>query len=109
MTRLTFRQRIARYGIPDASGHALSWLLSETSVLRRFRDDLPADAREGNVPCEGYDPREAVCAASRPGEQDPKSEEANVRALWDACLSATRRAAHVQSGKDSASSANARR
>lgn len=79
VTRLEVRRRIARYGIPDAESHALSWLLRETSALRRFRDDLPSDARE------------AADSSRRVGTRDPESEEASVLSLWNACLSATRK------------------
>ncbi|MBI2070729.1 MAG: DUF2309 domain-containing protein [Elusimicrobia bacterium] len=75
-TRLESSRRVLRYGIPDAAGPALSWLLRETSALRRFRDDLPPDARE------------AADSARGPGAEDPALEETNVRALWEACVSA---------------------
>lgn len=79
VTRLELRRRVARYGIPEAGGPALSWLLRETPALRRFREDLPPDA------CEAAD------SACGPEGRDPGSEEANVRALWEACLSAAGR------------------
>ncbi|MBI4346569.1 MAG: DUF2309 domain-containing protein [Elusimicrobia bacterium] len=61
VTRLELRLLIARYGIPEASGPSLSWLLKETDVLRGWREDLPAEAR-GNL------------------------REGGARKLWDACL-----------------------
>jgi uncharacterized protein YbcC (UPF0753/DUF2309 family) len=44
--RLELRRRVALYGLPTARGEALSFLLSESATLRRFRADLPSDARE---------------------------------------------------------------
>lgn len=81
VTRLELRRRVARYGIPEARGHALSWILRETSALRRFRDDLPSDARE------------AADSSRRVGTPDLESEEAGVLSLWNACLAAVRSSA----------------
>jgi len=67
LTRLELRARIARHGIPKASGASLAWLLRETPVLRRFREDIPSGARQ------------------------TLRNEKNVRALWDACLAAARK------------------
>ncbi len=68
VTRLELRWRAAAYGIPDARGPALDWLLKETDVLRRPRPDVPPDARQAPL------------------------DEAGVAALWQACLSAAARA-----------------
>ncbi|MBI3554537.1 MAG: DUF2309 domain-containing protein [Elusimicrobia bacterium] len=76
ISRLELRRRIARHGLPQASGPALSWLLKETSALRRYRGDLPPDARE---------------ALSAAGSEDSAAELAGVLGLWEACLSAARR------------------
>ena len=67
LTRLELRIRIARYGIPKAAGASLAWLLQETPVLRRFREDIPNDARQ----------------ALRNGS--------SARDLWRACLAAARK------------------
>ena len=67
LTRMELRRRILRYGLPEAEGPSLGWLLHETSALRRWREDLPAEAR------------------TRLGG------DRGVRPLWDACLEACRR------------------
>ncbi|HEY1304797.1 MAG TPA: DUF2309 domain-containing protein [Vicinamibacterales bacterium] len=76
-TRLDLWRRIVLHGIPAASGRALSWLLEETSVLSRFRTELPRDARQ------------ALSSLSE-GE-DQTIERKAVRQLWETCLSAVER------------------
>lgn len=46
LTLLELRVRLARFGVPAAAGPSLAWLTQETDALRRWREDLPADARE---------------------------------------------------------------
>lgn len=73
VTRLTLRRRVVTLGIPEARGEALSWVLGETAVLRRFRDDLPDDVR--------------LAALERSG-----SLAQEVERLWSACERAVERA-----------------
>lgn len=62
VSRLELRRRIATYGIPKAEGASLAWLLQETPALRKWRADVPDDAR--------------------------RSREGSAGALWKACRSA---------------------
>jgi hypothetical protein len=71
-SRLDLWSAVVLHGIPDAAGRELSWVLEETDALARFRRDVPAGARELN---------------DRVGD-----ERRGVRRLWDACLTAVRRA-----------------
>ncbi len=73
LTRLDLRERIARYGIPKASGASLDWLLRETSTLRRFRGDIPMDA----------------------GRTFANEGNAGVPELWSVCLEAVQRSPYV--------------
>ena len=71
-TRFDVWRRIVLHGIPAAGGRTLSWLLEETSVLSRFRSDLPREARQ------------ALSALNE--EEDASAERKAVRQLWNACL-----------------------
>ena len=73
-TRLELRQRLLSHGIPRARGKALHWLIQETDVLDRFRDDL-IDTRDLDS-----------------GRGSAAAEKQVVRGLWEACLAAVRRA-----------------
>ncbi|MDE2314233.1 MAG: DUF2309 family protein, partial [Elusimicrobia bacterium] len=72
-TRLNLRERVAPHGIPKASGASLDWLLQETSILRRFRDDIPADARQ----------------------MPAKQGDAGAAELWSVCLEAAQRSSYI--------------
>jgi uncharacterized protein YbcC (UPF0753/DUF2309 family) len=76
-TRRDLAFALTRYGIPALRGQPLEWHLREDGALRRFRADLPPDAR-------------AVIAAT--GARDAADIARVVGALWDACLGAIRRA-----------------
>ena len=78
-SRFDLWRAVILHGIPAAEGRELSWVLEETSALSAFRHDLPADAR----------------AAARVDGGGPADEGRAVRRLWDACLSAARRAAET--------------
>ena len=71
------RFRLARYGIPKASGPALQWLLTETSASGVFRTDLPAGVRQA---LEGASP-------------SSQGSRASATALWAAAREATKRLA----------------
>jgi hypothetical protein len=87
-TRLDLWRRIVLHGIPAASGRTLSWLLEETSVLSRFRTDLP---REANL----------AWSALNEGN-DRHAERRAVRHLWEACLGAVARAGVAPAAEASA-------
>jgi len=78
-TRFELWRRVVLHGFPAASGPALSWLLEETSVLTRFRTDVPRDAQ-------------SALAALNDLEEDRATEALAVRRLWKACLAAASRA-----------------
>lgn len=70
LTRRALALRILVHGIPARTGPALTWALTEAGALRRFRDDLPAQA----------------LAALRGPEGGRRGDEASrVQALWGAC------------------------
>jgi uncharacterized protein YbcC (UPF0753/DUF2309 family) len=77
--RLDLWRAMVLHGIPDATGQELSWILEETEVLSRFRDDVPASARSASL---GLRERNG-----RAGD-----ERRAVRRLWRACLEAVSRA-----------------
>jgi uncharacterized protein YbcC (UPF0753/DUF2309 family) len=82
--RLDLWRAVVLHGIPDAEGHELAWVLSETEMLARFRTDVPASARAASIGMReladrAYDEREAV------------------HRLWNACIEAARRASAEQS------------
>ncbi|MEO9255072.1 MAG: DUF2309 domain-containing protein, partial [Tepidiformaceae bacterium] len=45
-TAMTLLDHLLRFGIPEVSGHRLTWLLSEGEATVRFRPDLPSGVRE---------------------------------------------------------------
>lgn len=69
-----------RYGIPFIRGQALEWHLHEEGAIRRFRGDLPPNAR-------------AAIAAT--GAGDAADIARVVGSLWEASLGAIRRAPHL--------------
>jgi hypothetical protein len=77
-TRFDLWRRVVLHGLPAADGAALAWLLSETPVLSRFREDLPGEARSS-----------LNALGDRP--DDRASERAAVRHLWEACVAAAGR------------------
>jgi uncharacterized protein len=77
--RVDLWRAVVLHGIPDATGHELSWVLAETDVLSRFRTDLPADARSEAAELSDVDDRRS---------DEPRA----VRRLWNACLDAVVRA-----------------
>lgn len=77
--RLELRRRVVAHGIPEARGQALTWMLAETEVLERFRDDIPADAREIVAAARGWS---AYGSADEPGA---------VSLLWRSCVAAIER------------------
>jgi uncharacterized protein YbcC (UPF0753/DUF2309 family) len=78
-TRLDLWRAVVLHGIPAAAGRELSWILEETEALVRFRADLPASAR-------------SAATAVRELTDRVDDERQAVRRLWDACLTAVRRA-----------------
>src|SRR5438132_633031 len=74
-TRFDLWRAVVLHGIPPAAGRELSWILEETSVLSRFRTDVPANARSASAALSDVD--------DRAGE-----EQRAVRRLWHACLEA---------------------
>src|SRR5262249_2541442 len=78
-SRVDLGRAVVLQGLPDAMGQELSWILEETDVLSRFRDDVPASAR----------------SAFALGEQNGRTDDERraVRRLWRACLQAASRAA----------------
>jgi uncharacterized protein YbcC (UPF0753/DUF2309 family) len=74
-------RRLLVHGIADARGAPLHWVLSETQVLTRFREDLPSDVRESLPP--GIIP-----------QHEAEDEALLVRELWRACLDAVGRSRH---------------
>lgn len=74
---------VVLHGVPAARGHELSWLLDETSVLSRFRTDLPAQARA------------AFAVLRESDDRSYRDERVAVRQLWRACLDAVTRSAAV--------------
>jgi uncharacterized protein YbcC (UPF0753/DUF2309 family) len=89
VTRFDLRRRTTTLGVPEARGATLFWLLGETSVLERFREDLPRDARRDGAVADRH-PGGSVAAGD--------DEAARVRALWNACLGAVRRTRPVARG-----------
>ncbi len=77
-TRLELWRAVVLHGIPDATGPELSWALRETTILSRFRTDVPPDARA------------AMAAIAEQPDRD--LEDRAVRRLWAACLAAANRA-----------------
>jgi len=75
--RIALWRAAALWGIPEASGRELAWILEETPALTRFRTDLPAGARA------------APEASKNPGNA---AEPHAVRRLWQACADAVGRA-----------------
>ena len=73
-TRLEIWRALVSHGIPLAGARSLSWLLTETEVLSRFRADIPREASS--------DPLD-----------DPATERRAVGELWSACLDASGRTA----------------
>jgi uncharacterized protein YbcC (UPF0753/DUF2309 family) len=71
---------VVLHGVPGARGAELAWILNETSVLSRFRTDVPATAR--------------AAAAELCG--DESSERQAVTRLWRACVEVAGRAAVLQ-------------
>lgn len=67
VVRRDLYRSVLLYGIPEASGAMRAWLESETSVLERFRDDLPVATRQ------------KLLAGAQP---DGTEEAARVRELW---------------------------
>src|SRR5437764_2934917 len=78
-SRFELWRAVVLHGIPAAAGRELSWILEETSVLSRFRTDLPANARSASAGLSELD--------DRAGE-----ERRAVQRLWSACLEAVGRA-----------------
>ena len=66
-----------RYGVPFLRGPALEWHLHEEGAIHRFRSDLPPSAR-------------AAVAATGAGDETDVGHV--VRAVWNACLEAIRKA-----------------
>jgi uncharacterized protein len=77
-SRLDLWRAVVLYGIPDATGRELSWILEETDALSRFRRDVPQSARS------------AWTAFSE--RDDRAGERQAVRRLWNACIDAVGRA-----------------
>ena len=75
--REELRSAWLEHGVPDATGEALQWLLSETDVLEVARGDLAEQAR-------------ARLLGAEPSRQ---AEQRAVRGLWEACLSGVSRVA----------------
>jgi uncharacterized protein len=80
--RFDFWRAVVLHGIPAAAGRELSWILEETDALRRFRTDLPANARSALAVLSELD--------ERAGE-----ERRSVHRLWDSCLAAAGRAGRL--------------
>jgi uncharacterized protein len=78
-SRFDLWRAVVLHGIPAAAGRELSWILEETTVLSRFRTDLPASARSASAGFSDLD--------DRTGE-----ERRAVHRLWNACLEAAGRA-----------------
>ncbi|MCZ7582554.1 MAG: DUF2309 domain-containing protein [Deltaproteobacteria bacterium] len=80
LTRYELRLAALHYGVAAPPAAELAWLIEETSLLRRFRDDAPPAARYRVV--EGF--RRGLARRDlASGEQ-----EAALRALWNACVRA---------------------
>jgi uncharacterized protein YbcC (UPF0753/DUF2309 family) len=81
-SRFDLWRALVLHGFPEVTGRELTWILEETSVLSRFRTDVPANAR----------------SASRviSEDQHPDEESRAVRRLWNVCLEAVARAAPQQ-------------
>jgi uncharacterized protein YbcC (UPF0753/DUF2309 family) len=80
-SRFDLWRALVLHGIPAASEHELSWILTETSALSQFRTDLPAHAR-------------AVLATLRDSDDRRRQDErSTVQRLWHACLDAVHRGA----------------
>ena len=77
-SRFDLWRAIVLHGIPAAAGRELSWILEETSALSRFRTDIPASAR-------------SVLSTLRE-DGDRTGESSAVKRLWNACLTAVRKA-----------------
>jgi uncharacterized protein len=77
-SRFDLWRAVVLHGIPAAAGRELSWILEETSVLSRFRTDVPANARSASAVLSELD--------DRAGE-----ERRAVHRLWNACLEAVGR------------------
>ena len=84
-TRFDLWRRVTLHGIPRADGAALAWLLSETPVLSRFRQDLPAEARS------------ALSALGDSGDAGD-AERPALQRLWDACVAAVRASPRAPAG-----------
>jgi uncharacterized protein len=78
-SRLDLWRVVVLHGIPTTAGRELTWILEETDVLSRFRNDLPASAR-------------STLAALREMTDRVDDERQAVRRLWNACLAAVTRA-----------------
>ena len=78
-SRLDLWRAVVLHGIPEAMGQELSWILEETEVLSRFRDDVPASARSASLAL---------------GELNGRvgDERRAVRRLWQSSLDAVRSA-----------------
>jgi uncharacterized protein YbcC (UPF0753/DUF2309 family) len=79
-TRFDIWLAMLLHGIPEATGHELTWILEETDVLSRFRDDVPPAARR-------------AVADLRESNERADEERLAVLRLWNACLDAAARTA----------------
>lgn len=75
--RIGLWRALVLYGVPEARGHELAWILKETPALARFRTDLPAAARG---------------ALGAPVGCGVMAERLAVGRLWRACVAAVGRA-----------------
>ncbi|MBZ0272397.1 DUF2309 domain-containing protein [bacterium] len=82
IARFDLRFAALARGIDAPAETELRWLIEETALLRRFRDDAPHEAR-GRV----IDAHRGAARALSRGD-----EPAALRALWSACVHAAERA-----------------
>ncbi len=76
-SRFALWRAVVLHGVPEAAGQELSWILDETTVLSRFRTDVPAGARAASAGLAEPDARPERRGARRapPVERLPRSRQ----------------------------------